>query len=103
MSNPFLLKGNPPMTDESARIKIYVACLASYNNGILHGRWIDTTLGEDHIRKQIEAILSRSGFFWLLQASAREDSRGWCNAHRHPTASASCVRPPLGVLTHEAA
>jgi hypothetical protein len=21
--------------------KIYVACLASYNNGILHGKWID--------------------------------------------------------------
>lgn len=23
--------------------RIYVACLASYNNGVLHGKWIDAT------------------------------------------------------------
>lgn len=25
----------------SSDIRIYVACLAAYNNGILHGAWID--------------------------------------------------------------
>jgi hypothetical protein len=31
------------------RPRIYVACLAAYNNGCLHGRWIDaTTPGRDH-------------------------------------------------------
>jgi len=59
MSNPFLLKGNP-MTDETASIKIYVACLAAYNNGILHGRWIDATQGEDYIREGIKAMLAAS-------------------------------------------
>lgn len=60
MSNPFLLKGNPPMTDETATIKIYVACLAAYNNGILHGRWIDATQGEDHLWENIKAMLAES-------------------------------------------
>lgn len=48
------------MTDESASIKIYVACLAAYNNGILHGRWIDATQGEDHIWNGIRAMLAAS-------------------------------------------
>ncbi len=48
------------MTDETASIKIYVACLAAYNNGILHGRWIDATLGEDHIWEGIKAMLAAS-------------------------------------------
>ena len=110
MSNPFLLKGNPPMTDlylwgkhpihtkgewiildapdlqdiktrpddgfetmelpkgihpdkpygDDAPIRIYVACLAAYNNGELHGHWIDATLGEDHIREEIRAMLAAS-------------------------------------------
>jgi antirestriction protein len=48
------------MTDENASIKIYVACLAAYNDGILHGRWIDATLGEEHIRDGIKAMLAQS-------------------------------------------
>jgi antirestriction protein len=48
------------MTNETASIKIYVACLAAYNNGILHGRWIDATLGEDHIWDGIKAMLAES-------------------------------------------
>jgi antirestriction protein len=48
------------MTDETANIKIYVACLAAYNNGILHGRWIDATLGEDHLWDGIKAMLAAS-------------------------------------------
>jgi antirestriction protein len=48
------------MTDETSNIKIYVACLAAYNNGILHGRWIDATQGEDHIWEGIKAMLAES-------------------------------------------
>lgn len=111
MSNPFLLKGKPPMTDlflwgkhpqyangqwiklernasqneidsrkaqgfelaelelgqhpetlkdEDGAIRIYVACLAAYNNGILHGRWIDAAQGEDHLWDGIKAMLAAS-------------------------------------------
>ena len=35
--------------------KIYVACLAAYNNGILHGRWIDANQDADTIRDEIAA------------------------------------------------
>ena len=48
------------MEYENSEIKIYVACLAAYNNGILHGRWVDATLGVDHIRQRISAMLKAS-------------------------------------------
>lgn len=39
--------------------RIYVACLASYNAGILHGEWIDATDG-DVIREAIQEMLKGS-------------------------------------------
>ena len=39
--------------------RIYVACLASYNAGILHGEWIDAT-DADTIREAIQEMLKRS-------------------------------------------
>ena len=40
--------------------RIYVACLAAYNNGYLHGAWIDADQGADEIREEIAAMLARS-------------------------------------------
>ena len=48
------------MGGQEGDIRIYVACLAAYNNGWLHGRWIDATLGEDHVRKHIAQMLKAS-------------------------------------------
>jgi antirestriction protein len=39
--------------------RIYVACLASYNAGILHGEWIDAT-DADVIREEIQEMLKGS-------------------------------------------
>jgi len=47
-------------TNETLKPRIYVACLASYNNGILHGNWIDADIGEDEINEEIEKILKSS-------------------------------------------
>ena len=44
------------MTDSP---RIYVACLASYNAGILHGQWIDTA-DADEMREAIQEMLGRS-------------------------------------------
>ena len=40
--------------------RIYVACLAAYNNGCLHGAWIDADQDADQIRDEIAAMLARS-------------------------------------------
>ena len=44
----------------SEEIRIYVACLASYNNGMLHGVWIDATDEVDDIQDQIKTMLADS-------------------------------------------
>ena len=41
-------------------IRIYVACLAAYNSGYLHGVWIDATEGVDDIQEQINSMLESS-------------------------------------------
>lgn len=40
--------------------RIYVACLASYNAGTLHGEWIDADQDADVIHEEIQTILRRS-------------------------------------------
>lgn len=40
--------------------RIYVACLAAYNAGILHGAWIDCDQGDDHIWQELRDMLARS-------------------------------------------
>lgn len=40
--------------------KIYVACLAAYNSGYLHGIWCDATQDEDEIYKNIYDMLAES-------------------------------------------
>ncbi|MDI1352486.1 MAG: antirestriction protein ArdA [bacterium] len=40
--------------------KIYVACLASYNSGILYGQWIDTDQGINEIQDQVNTMLTKS-------------------------------------------
>ncbi|RAN32203.1 antirestriction protein ArdA, partial [Hyphomonas pacifica] len=46
----------PPPED---RPRIYVACLAAYNNGCLHGRWIGATT-PDEIMEKVRAMLADS-------------------------------------------
>ena len=46
--------------NQNSEIRIYVACLASYNNAILHGVWIDANQDEDKILDAISEMLARS-------------------------------------------
>jgi antirestriction protein len=65
--------------EPKAEIRIYVACLAAYNSGRLHGRWIDATLGEDHIWQEVRAMLAASpepgAAEWAIH-----DYEGFCGA-----------------------
>lgn len=40
--------------------EIYVACLAAYNSGYLHGQWLDASQSEEAIIEDIQAILDDS-------------------------------------------
>ena len=46
-----------PLTPDGPRL--YVACLAAYNNGYLHGRWIDATTPEE-VWAEVRAMLATS-------------------------------------------
>lgn len=48
------------MGEQNTEIRIYVACLAAYNNGRLHGRWIDAAQDADAIRSEISDMLATS-------------------------------------------
>jgi antirestriction protein len=49
--------------------RIYVACLSSYSNGKLHGKWINCfNTTADQIEEQIEA---------MLESSPEEDAEEW--------------------------
>ncbi|MEP0248115.1 antirestriction protein ArdA, partial [Roseibium sp.] len=41
------------------RPRIYVACLAAYNGGRLHGQWIDAT-EPDEVREEVRTMLATS-------------------------------------------
>jgi antirestriction protein len=51
--------------------RIYVACLASYNNGVLHGAWIDAGQSADEIHAEIQEMLA---------ASPENHTCQWCGA-----------------------
>ena len=46
--------------EETLKPRIYVACLASYNIGILCGEWIDADQSKDEILTEIQKILKSS-------------------------------------------
>ncbi len=44
----------------TSEIRFYVACLAAYNGGRLHGVWIDVTQELDEIQEQVNLMLKDS-------------------------------------------
>ncbi|MEP0315093.1 MAG: antirestriction protein ArdA, partial [Hyphomonas sp.] len=57
------------------RPRIYVACLAAYNNGCLHGRWIAVTT-PDEIMSEVRAMLADSPLpdaeEWAIHGATRK-------------------------------
>ncbi|MEP1172248.1 MAG: antirestriction protein ArdA, partial [Alphaproteobacteria bacterium] len=55
--------------------RIYVACLAAYNNGHLHGAWIEAT-SPDEVRDKVRAMLAASpepdGDEWSIHGATRK-------------------------------
>ena len=61
----------------SEEIRIYVADLAAYNNGVLHGVWIDATEDSDSIQDQINAMLKVSPIEEEAEEYAIHDYEGF--------------------------
>lgn len=57
--------------------QIYIACLSAYNNGFLHGEWIDVSEGIDHINECIKEILSTSPVAEECEEWAIHDFQGF--------------------------
>ncbi|WP_299671806.1 antirestriction protein ArdA [uncultured Roseobacter sp.] len=56
------------MKTSQGDIQIYVACLASYNSGQLHGTWIDAEQDANAISDEVQAMLA---------ASSMDDAEEW--------------------------
>lgn len=56
--------------------RIYVACLASYNNGRLYGRWIDATTDVAEMSEQIQEMLAGSPYPNVMRQKYRDDDGG---------------------------
>ena len=61
-------------------IRIYVACLASYNNGILHGHWINVG-DEETIWAEVQAMLKASPLDEICEEWAIHDYEGFEGAY----------------------
>ncbi|MBF0489350.1 MAG: antirestriction protein ArdA [Candidatus Omnitrophica bacterium] len=57
--------------------RIYVACLAAYNNGFLHGAWIDANQDVEAIYDAIKDMLSKSPIIGAEEFSIH-DYEGFC-------------------------
>lgn len=53
--------------------RVYIACLASYNSGIMHGEWVEVTGNVHALKEEIARI---------LKASPEEDAEEWA-VHGH--------------------
>ncbi|MFV0385396.1 antirestriction protein ArdA [Paracoccus sp. (in: a-proteobacteria)] len=75
------------MKQSQGDIQIYVACLAAYNNGILHGCWIDAEQDAYDIYADIRAMLA---------ASPIEDAEEWA-IHDHEGFEGADVSEYMGI------
>lgn len=53
--------------------RIYVACLASYNNGTLYGKWIDASTDVAEMSEQIQEMLAGSPFPNVTRQKYRDE------------------------------
>lgn len=80
--------------------QFYAACLASYNNGVLHGRWIPATTDIDDMQAQI-AVMLRTSPFRGAEEWAIHDSEGLGDIGDYEGLTAVAYRVALGDLAEE--
>ncbi len=78
------------MKDQEGEIRIYVACLASYNNGILRGVWINADQDAEDINNAIRDML-RASRVEAAEEFAIHDYEGFEGVSIHEYASIDSV------------
>jgi len=61
----------------SEEVRVYVADLAAYNNGFLHGVWIDATLDPDEMQEQVNEMLKATPLDEEAEEFAIHDYEGF--------------------------
>ena len=61
----------------SEELRVYVADLAAYNNGYLHGVWIDATLELDEMQEQVSQMLKATPLDEEAEEYAIHDYEGF--------------------------
>ncbi|MBB4853376.1 antirestriction protein [Mycobacteroides chelonae] len=83
--------------------KIYVASLADYNNGTLHGRWIDAARDADAVHADITAMLAQSREPGAEEFAIHDyDDFGTCRIHEFDSIEL-VSRIARGITEHGAA
>ena len=71
--------------------RFYAACLASYNNGELHGAWIDASTDTDEMQEQIDAMLRASKFPNVTVDCPECEGAGFMGAYLETGKGAPCL------------
>jgi len=61
----------------SEEVRVYVADLAAYNNGTLHGVWVDATQDLDDMQEQVSEMLKASPCEEVAEEYAIHDYEGF--------------------------
>lgn len=68
------IQEQPKRSQRKASVCIYVACLAAYNSGYLHGAWIDANQDVTGICRDVQIMLSESPIEnaeeWAIQCAS---------------------------------
>lgn len=64
---------------DETHAQVYIACLSAYNNGYLHGAWVDASEGVEHVRERIQEILKSSPVAEECEEWAIHDFQGFGN------------------------
>ena len=62
----------PDRSSAQARPRFFAASLSDYNNGILHGEWIDASADVSAMRAEVDEMLTRSPSHALFGEPAEE-------------------------------
>lgn len=75
--------------------RIYVACLAAYNAGRLHGRWIEVDGSVEHLQSEIQSVLAESPIPNAEEFAIHDSEYFGARLHRYESIEDVCALAEL--------